>query len=86
MKRCQHHQIERNANQNFNEVSPHTGQNGHRQKLQKQMLERLWTKGNPLTLILGMETGSSHSGGQHAACLAMKMGMKLDYSLTPYTK
>ena len=43
-------------------------------------------KGTLLQLVLGMETGSSHSGGQHAACLAMKMRMKLDYSLTPYTK
>ena len=25
---------ERNANLNYNEVSPHTGQNGHHQKLQ----------------------------------------------------
>ena len=27
---------ERNANQNYNEISPHTGQNGHRQKVYKQ--------------------------------------------------
>ena len=27
---------QRNANQNYNEVSPHTGQNGHYQKIQKQ--------------------------------------------------
>ena len=27
---------QRNANQNYNEVSPHTGQNGHHQKLYKQ--------------------------------------------------
>ena len=26
----------RNANQNYNEVSPHTGQNGHHQKIYKQ--------------------------------------------------
>ena len=25
-----------NANQNYNEVSPHTSQNGHHQKIQKQ--------------------------------------------------
>ena len=25
---------QRNMNQNYNEVSPHTGQNGHHQKLQ----------------------------------------------------
>ena len=27
---------ERNANQNYNEVSPHTGQNGRHQKIYKQ--------------------------------------------------
>ena len=26
----------RNANQNYNEISPHTGQNGHHQKVLKQ--------------------------------------------------
>ena len=30
MKRCSSLLIIRNANQNHNEVSPHTGQNGHR--------------------------------------------------------
>ena len=39
----------RNASQNYNEVSPHPGQNGHHQKIYKQkMLERVWRKGNPL--------------------------------------
>ena len=27
---------QRNANQNYNEASPHTGQNGHHQKVYKQ--------------------------------------------------
>ena len=27
---------QRNANQNYNEISPHTGQNGHHQKVYKQ--------------------------------------------------
>ena len=27
---------QRNANQNYNKVSPHTGQNGHHQKIYKQ--------------------------------------------------
>ena len=45
---------ERNANQNHNEVSPHTGQNGHHQKPYKQqMLERLWRKGKLLSLLDG---------------------------------
>ena len=36
---------QRNTNQNYNEVSPHTSSNGHHQKIYKQqMLERVWRK------------------------------------------
>jgi len=46
---------ERNANQNYNELPPHTYQNGHHLKnLQIQMLERVWRKGNPFSLSVGM--------------------------------
>ena len=46
---------QRNANQTYNEVSPHTSQNGHHQKIYKQqMLERVWRKGNPLALLVGI--------------------------------
>ena len=47
--------IKRNANQNYNELSPHTSKNGHHQKIYKQqMLEMVWRKGNPLALLMGM--------------------------------
>ena len=36
MKRCSTSLIMRNANQNYNEILPHTGQNGHHQKVYKQ--------------------------------------------------
>ena len=37
-----------------------TGQNGHHQKFYKQqMLERVWRKGNPLALLVGMQTGTA---------------------------
>ena len=40
------------ANQNHSEVSSHTGQNGHHQKVYKQqMLERVWRNRNPLTRL-----------------------------------
>ena len=46
---------QRDADQNHSEVSPHTGQNGHHQKIDKQqMLERVWRKGNSLALLVGM--------------------------------
>ena len=45
----------RNTNQNYNEISPHTGQNSHHQKIYKQeMLEKVWRKGNSPTLLVGM--------------------------------
>ena len=45
----------RNANQNYNEVSSHTSQNDSHQKIYKQyMLERVWRKGNPSVLLVGM--------------------------------
>ena len=45
----------RNTNQNYNEVSPHTGQNGRHQNVYKQkMLERMWSKENLHTLLVGM--------------------------------
>ena len=56
MKRCSVSLIiKRNANHNYNEVSLETSQNGHHQKIYKQlMLERVWRKGNPPTLLVGM--------------------------------
>ena len=48
---------QRNANKNHNEVPSHTSQNGCHQKVYKQqMLERVWRKGNPLILLVGMQT------------------------------
>ena len=36
----------------------HTGQNSHnKQSNKQQMLERVWRKGDPSTLLVGMQTG-----------------------------
>ena len=46
---------DRNANQNYNEISPHMGQNGHHQKnLQTRNAGEGVEKCNPSTLLLGM--------------------------------
>ena len=51
---------QRNANQNHNEMPSHGGQNGcHEKVYKKEMLERVWWKGNPLTLLLGMQTSTA---------------------------
>ena len=51
---------QRNVNQNYNEVPPHTSQNGHHQKVYKQqMLERVKTKRNPPTLLMGIQAAAT---------------------------
>ena len=51
---------QRNANHDHYEVPSHTGQNGCYQKVYKQlMLERVWRKGNSLTLLVGMQTSTA---------------------------
>ena len=51
---------QRNANQNHNEVPSHAGQNGCHQKVYKQyMLLRVLRKGDPPTLLVGMQTSAA---------------------------
>ena len=51
----------RNANQNYNVALPHTGQNGHHQKIYKQqMLERVWKRG--MLLHCGDANSYNHCG------------------------
>ena len=51
---------QRDVNLNHNEIPLHTGHNSHHNQINKQhMLARLWRKGNPSTLLMGMQTGSA---------------------------
>ena len=51
---------QRNANQDHIEVPFHASQNGCYQKVYKQqMLERVWRKGNPLPLLVRMQTSTA---------------------------
>ena len=47
---------QRDANQNHNEIPLHAGQSGHQQINKQPVLARLWRKGNPSTLLVGMQT------------------------------
>ena len=47
------------ANQNHNEVSSHTSQSGQHKQIHKQMLERLWRKGNSSALLVRLQTGAT---------------------------
>ena len=54
------HRVAKELDKNHNEVPSHAGQNGCYQKVYKQqMLERVWIKGNPLTLLVGMQTSTA---------------------------
>ena len=48
----------RNANQNYNEKSPHTCWNSYYQKDKQQMLLRKWIKGKPCALLVEMSIDS----------------------------
>ena len=37
----------------------HTSQSGHHKQINKQVLLRLWRKGNPRTLLVEMQTGAA---------------------------
>ena len=50
---------QRDANLNHNEVPSHTSQSGQHKQMNKQMLERMQRKGNPSTLLVGMQTGET---------------------------
>ena len=50
---------QRDANQNHNKVSSHTSQSGQHEQINKQMLGRIRRKGNPSTLLVGMQTGEA---------------------------
>ena len=50
---------QRDANSNHNEVPSHTGQTGQHKQINTQMLERMQRKGNPSTLLVGMQTGEA---------------------------
>ena len=66
---------QRNANQNHNEVPLHTSRDGCYPKVYKQsMLERLWRKGNPLTLLVGMQT--STAAVENSVEISLKNGIK----------
>ena len=50
---------QRDANENHNEVPSHTSQIGQHKQIHKQMLERMWRKGNPSALLVGMQTDAA---------------------------
>ena len=61
---------QRNANQNYNEISLHTGQNDYHQKIHKQqVLERVYREGNFPALLVGMQIGYSYYREEYGGSL-----------------
>ena len=50
---------QRDANENHNETPLYTNENSHHKQINKQVLERMWRKGNPSALLMGMQTGAA---------------------------
>ena len=51
---------QRDANENRSEIPLHIGQNGHHNQINKQqVLTKLWRKGNPRALLVGLQTGAT---------------------------
>ena len=50
---------QRDENKNHNEMQLHTSQSGYHKQFNKQVWERLWRKGNPSALLMGMQTGAA---------------------------
>ena len=63
-----------NTNQNYNELSPHTCHNGYNERHKtQQVLVRVKRKGNPLALLVGMQTGVATLKNSMEASQMLKM-------------
>ena len=57
----------------------HTSQNGHHKQINKQVLERLWRKGNLSTLLVGMQTGAATVENSMELVFLRKLKMELPF-------
>ena len=50
---------QRNANQNYNEIPPHTNQKDYHQEIHNKCQKRVQRKGSPLTLLVVIQIGAA---------------------------
>ena len=67
----------RNANQNYSEVSPHASQNDHDQSLPTINVGRVWRKGIPSILLVGMQIGTTLMRNSMKVPLKKKLKLEL---------
>ena len=64
---------------NHNEIPLHTSENGHhKQNNKQQVLERMRRKGNPSTLLVGIQTGAATEENNMEFPRKLKMELPLD--------
>ena len=69
---------QRHANQNYSEVALHASQDGCYTKVYKQqMLQRLWIKGNPVILLVEMQTSTATM--ENSVEIPLKLEIELPY-------
>ena len=67
-----------NTNQNNTQVSPHASQGSQNEQIRRlSMLERMWRNGNPLALLVGMQTGAVAL--ENSVEVSQKLKMELPY-------
>ena len=76
----------RDANQNNNEVPPHTCLNDYHQQINKgQVLARMWRKRNPPALLVAMQTGAATVGNSMSMEFPNRNKMELPFvPVIPY--
>ena len=64
-------------------ILPHTSQNGcHNQINKQQVLARLWRKGNPRALLVGMRTGTTNVKTVSYFLRKLKVELPFDVAIT----
>ena len=69
----------RNANQNYNEIAPHTGHNGHHQKSLQTINAGERVKKRECSCTVGENANRYSYYGEHYGYSLKKLGIKLPY-------
>ena len=72
-----------NTNENHTEIPPHASQSGYNEQIRRlQMLTRMWRNGNPLALLVGMQTGATTRKTVWRCFKKLKIDLPYDPAIT----